>query len=487
MRTTPLFAALLLAASPAAQAEDSGGTFSEVECWVNQRQLPRESLCGVLDVPENHAEPDARRLSIPVIRLGPDDSRHMAIVLGGGGPGARVGIASLAELGYWEQFRIEVLGADRGLILMEQRGAVETPRLKCREMRNEIPWLLSHDLSVAEEMDFQKISAGACLSRLQDSGIGLEHYTTMSSAHDFEILRRELGIAQLDLIGISYGARIAFDLTRSYPASVRQILLDSPTIPQASSLSPIIHFDRLFGQIAEKCLGLNACSRTYGDMRSNIRAAASRLDANPAKVAYRAAGTDAGEMVLNRHRLMASVLLAFYSQGLVSNLPRYLRDLAITGQSKLSSEYASNLAWFYRLDMIEEALYYSITCREMVPFISDEIPPLETAWGAETASRHMKDFCTGTWNVGNPIKPEEIASNGHPMLVLSGTLDPITPDSIVDSTIGGMPGVQHFRLNSTHSTLSNNSCARTVAALFMENPQRRASHPCLERQASNFQ
>ena len=460
-----------------------------VQCKLDELSLPKGSRCAVLSVPEDYTTPAGRgrRLEIPLLQLGPLNPDHMAVVLGGGGPGASVGMGSYGELAFWERFRSVVLGADRGLLLVEQRGVVEEPPLRCKEIRIEVGWVIASNLSIEEEYGVLDSAASACFDRLTGMGIGLQHYTTGASAEDFERLRRALGVERLDLIAVSYSSMIAFELARRHPASVRAMILDSPLIPTREPEHDSVYLDRMFKRLSDKCLSLRSCWTSYGNMSRNLRAAARRMDHAPIRVPVPDTNELRGlNLLLNGHRLISSVELAFYRRDLVDELPQYLYELAVLGNSPRSPEYVSNLVRFYRMENLAEALHYSIVCREQMPFLPSDAPATDIEWSNERNAVYGKQFCADIWNLGHPIKPADIPDDGHPMLFLTGTLDWVTPEEVTIAAIADLADAQHASLNSTHGTLFNNSCALKVAKAFMTNPEANVFHPCLERQAANF-
>lgn len=490
-------ALLSLAADSGAQdldlRSDDASNFLEEPCAIGRAFLPKGTRCGMLVVPENRDAPlgRGRSLLIPVMQLGPLNYSNMAVVLGGGGPGGSVGMGTPPEIEFWERFRAGVLGPDRGLLLVEQRGVDEEPALKCEEIRREVEWVMAADLTTEDESDVMDAAATQCLRRLQGEGVGLRHYTTRASAEDFEDLRRALGIERLDLIAVSYASLIAFDLMERYPGSVRTALFDSPLIPESEPLQDAVYLDRMFSRLSEKCLSLPPCSSSYGDMSRNLRVAARRLAATPATVPI--AGPrprdPGGRMLLNAQRMISTVEFAFYRRELLDQLPRYLHELAIFGDSELAPNYAGNLARFYRLGDLAEALHYSIVCRERIPFVSDAPPESGFEWTLARTLPLAKEFCAGVWNLGDAIEPGNLAklgNSGHPMLFLTGTLDPLTPEEVTVDAIAGMADARHASVNSTHAVLFNNSCALRVASAFMQDPEGIVYDPCLDRQAPNF-
>ena len=65
----------------------------------------------------------------------------------------------------------------------------------------------------------------ACAEKL---GVKRTYFTTPETARDIEDLRLALGVEKLTLLGISYGAKVASEYARRYPASTAALVLDSP-------------------------------------------------------------------------------------------------------------------------------------------------------------------------------------------------------------------------------------------------------------------
>src|SRR5664279_3812178 len=66
----------------------------------------------------------------------------------------------------------------------------------------------------------------ACVARLA-ARAAPQFYTTSVAVRDLEALREALGGARLNLLGISYGTRVAQQYARRYPQAVRTVVLDS--------------------------------------------------------------------------------------------------------------------------------------------------------------------------------------------------------------------------------------------------------------------
>ena len=216
--------------------------------------------------------PASIRLWVAVIHHdGPDAAPTPRIHLPGG-PGFP------ASTG-WVAGTIELDPRDsRTIVVVDERGTGRSePQLTCPEFDEAIPTTAPYEDRVA---DHRRL-ATACRHRLEADGVDLDGYDTVESAADFVELRQALGIDQLVLRGVSYGARLAREIYRQDPAGVAGLLLDSPvTTAPAGPASLITRADDAIDRLAAACAAQPACAAT-GSVDENLAAAAARLDQQP--------------------------------------------------------------------------------------------------------------------------------------------------------------------------------------------------------------
>src|SRR5690606_13994854 len=70
-------------------------------------------------------------------------------------------------------------------------------------------------------------STRTCLEALADKA-DPRFYTTTDAVADLEALRQTLGGPKFNLVGVSYGTRVAQQYLKRHPEGVRSIVLDSP-------------------------------------------------------------------------------------------------------------------------------------------------------------------------------------------------------------------------------------------------------------------
>ena len=123
----------------------------------------------------------------------------------------------------------------------------------------------------------RRADIAACATKL---GTGRTFFNTPETARDLEDLRVQLGVDKLTLLGVSYGANVAGEYARRYPAHTAAVVLDSPTpVDGLDGLDEL----RVLGTprvLREVCFpGL--CSATVSDPEAALTAAAERLQDGP--------------------------------------------------------------------------------------------------------------------------------------------------------------------------------------------------------------
>jgi pimeloyl-ACP methyl ester carboxylesterase len=203
---------------PIASANDSGSSFQDADCPF---PVPNGYTieCGYLIVPENRARNDSGsiQLAVAIVRA-PQASQQPPVLYLAGGPGSSALDEFLSDTEGWDYPFLQT----RDLILLDQRGTgYSFPTLDCPELA---------DADFTEGNPEQE-----CHSRLLAEGIDLTAYNSAENGADVADLRRALGYAEWDLLGISYGTRLALVVMRDQPQGVRSVVLDSPFPPNANT------------------------------------------------------------------------------------------------------------------------------------------------------------------------------------------------------------------------------------------------------------
>jgi pimeloyl-ACP methyl ester carboxylesterase len=459
--------------------------FEEARCPM---ELPADMPvdCGYLVVPEDRSQPDGTqvRLAVAIIRSSAAQPAPDPLFYLEGGPGG----TAMYTLDLWLSSRFV---EQRDVVVFDQRGTGHsTPSLNCPEVSE---WSYSRFLSSPD--GFLRKQILRCHSRLLDEGVNLAMYNSAANAADLNDLRRTLGYEQINLLGISYGTRLALTTMRDQPQHIRSVVLDSTYPPDVNlfaeqSTNTVRAFDALF----DGCAADAECNAAYPNLRNEFYHLVERLNEQPVNVPMSEYGISGGGMLtFSGHDLTGLIFLAMYDTNLIPLLPQLIFELANNDSQMLASLVALTFsglhhapAWANTADGFSEGMYYSVQCHEEMPFSDDA----EVAAAIENASVLQDYFIHGfemdrtmcrIWKVheasNNENKPVQ---SDIPTLVLAGQYDPITPpawgqqaaESLSNSFFYEFPGFGH-------GVSIDDACPESITQAFLNNPVAAPDTTCL--------
>ena len=230
LRSTTL--ALALAGVATAQGE---AVYERGPCPFDGAEGVEGLECGTLTVRERRGLRGGRtlRLAVAVLRSTGADPAPDPLVFLSGGPGGRSveGTPGRTRSAFWSRLRER-----RDLIFFDQRGTgLSEPRF-CPELDTAVAVAPYRNLTASELEAEWVATARTCRAEMEAAGVDLTAYTSAASARDLDDLRRALGYASWNLLGVSYGTRLALEALREAPAGIRAVILDSVLPPDAPSV-----------------------------------------------------------------------------------------------------------------------------------------------------------------------------------------------------------------------------------------------------------
>ena len=206
-------AAPAVPAAPATPVKLGGIAFKP--CSLSS-PLSRDSLeaqCASFSVPEDRSAPNGRRIALNIAWLQatangevlPDPVFFLA-----GGPGQAAVTTYPALDPVFREVRKR-----RHVILVDQRGTGRSNPLDCP---------LPEDDDADSSPEAMQALAAQCAARLSKRA-DLRHYTTTDAVADLDAVRQAIGAAQINLVGVSYGTRVAQQYAMRHPAATRSIVL----------------------------------------------------------------------------------------------------------------------------------------------------------------------------------------------------------------------------------------------------------------------
>jgi pimeloyl-ACP methyl ester carboxylesterase len=156
---------------------------------------------GTITVPENRSKKASRLIHLPFLRVHSSSSKPAEPVFGfAGGPGA--------SNMYWDRAKARTLLPEHDFVLVGYRGMDGSVCLDCTEV-TEVVRKSDSPLS-SESIEKLGHAFTSAAQRLQNSGIDLDGYTILETIEDNESVCRALGYGRINLLGESYGTRIAY-------------------------------------------------------------------------------------------------------------------------------------------------------------------------------------------------------------------------------------------------------------------------------------
>ena len=444
--------------------------------------------CGYLVVPEDRQAPDnGQQVRIHVARVQSDNPNAPAdpIVYLDGGPGGE----SLDPLQFslgptWSDFV-----ANRDMIFFDQRGVgYSEPSLECTETRELTFDVIDEDLPAGEYLSLELDALTRCRQRLLAGGIDLAQYTSEENAADVADLRIALRIDEWNLLGISYGTRLAETVMRDHPEGIRSVILDSTYTPDTDLIeSAPRNFARALDVFFTGCATDQACNAAYPNLDDRLFALVERLDADPLTARVRDVFTqERYDAVVDGQAVLGTVFQGLYSAEIIPVLPQMIAELEQDDTSTLALLATNDLA---NGAFFSYGMHLSVQCNEEVPFTNEA-----AVAAAATSDPRLEDFFAEASNIGpaiypicdmwqsgraNPVENEPVTSD-LPTLVMAGQYDPITPPewgvgaarTLPNSTYVEFPGVGHG------ASLSGD-CPEAIALAFIDNPLAEVDRSCV--------
>jgi pimeloyl-ACP methyl ester carboxylesterase len=424
-----------------------------------------EAQCTQIEVPENRGDPNSRSISlalawVPASREAEPDPIFMIA----GGPGQSAKQAYPLVHGAFRDLR-----RSRDVLLLDARGTGESRPLVCRNAEGEAAITDGDGLEsdTAASIESAREFARRCATTL-GAEADLRHYGTSEHIDDIEAVRKAIGVAKVNLIGISYGTRVAQQYAARYPDATRSLVLDS-VVPNtlvlgnehAANLQSALQAQ--FG----RCRAIEACSKQMGDPTEQLATVSAELRGGGlAPVSYRDATSGEWREEAPTFGHLAVLLRMYaYSPEAATTLPFLLSEAA-------NGRYAAILAQANSMvrsltDQIYHGMQLSVMCTEDGDELSARVEDAGSVIGAEFID-FAKAQCS-VWPRGTrDPRFRQPLSGDLPVLLLSGEYDPVTPPRYADEVLSTLPNGRHLVLRGQGHSVVGIGCMPKLFAQFIE-------------------
>jgi pimeloyl-ACP methyl ester carboxylesterase len=447
-----------------------------------------QAECGDLVVLADRNQPDGPTLRLAVIRLpatGPNPSPTPLVYLAGGpGQAGNVALASFTTA----ESPASQLRENHTLLLLDQRGTgVSQPSLTCPEM-DAVESAPDDGTPSVEETNQRTLAAVRdCYNRLLAEGENLAAYTSAANAADINDLRLALGVAQLDLIGGSYGTRLALTVMRDFPQAVRGAVLSSVLPLQVDLLSgQSLAFNNALETVFATCANDAACNSAFPSLRESFSVAVAQLDAEPVTVRVRSlTGDQIYPLRVDGQVFARAIYFMLLVPPFVPFTPALIDNAAKGDYAAITIPYAN---FFGTSEGISQGMSNSVNCSDEFAFVSEQdfqavqgqiLPELRAA--TQGAFDFAKAQCA-IWNVPqSPAIENQPVVSDVPTLILSGQFDPVTPVSYgaeAARTLGRSTAVE--LLGTSHDPTLASPCGIAIVQSFLQNPAATLDASCAD-------
>jgi len=311
-------------------------------------------------------------------------------------------------------------------------------------------------------------------------------YTTRETALDVEDLRLALGEPKLTLLGVSYGASVAGEYARRFPASTAGLILDSATPVDGQDILARLRSVGLPRVLREVCFP-PSCRNFLSDPTAALRKLVQRLQRRPLRGRVVTTTGRTRSASLNVDDLYGLVALSDTDPILRAELPAAVASGVLGDAAALLRLLAAVDAAGGESDPINEARLLATNCVEgrlpwapdspveprakaLVDFVRATPAEIFAPFGPTVAARNSLAAQCVAWP--STPKPMGVAQRGPdvPVLVLAGREDLRTPLEDARRTASQYPAAKVLAVPGVgHSVLASDptDCARTGIAAFL--------------------
>lgn len=422
-----------------------------------------QAFCAQLLVAEDPARPQQRRIALRIAWLEADIGAGATdpVLFLAGGPGQ-----AATEVAATIDAALAQVRKHRDVFLVDQRGTGGSHPLRCLDAGG-------RPLAVPEQAGVQALVDYA--RRCADSLRGYadpRHYTTAAAVADLDAVRSALGVAQFNLVAVSYGTRVAQQYAARYPAHVRTLILDG-VVPNDLVVGGefATTFEQAIAEQAAQCRVDRICARRFPvDLREQLRQVVQRLRTAPAQVDYRdPISAEPRQALLGADSVGALALAFSYAPQTAALLPLVFDEAAAGRYGALMA--LAELADAQFGSQINLPMQWSVICTED----ADRYRPGSATTGLLGADVARRAFAAcPVWPHG--ARPAGFAAplrSAVPALLLSGEFDPVTPPRYAQRVLGGLDKGRHLVAPGQGHNVMALGCMPQLLARFLDSADAR--------------
>ena len=221
-------------------------------------------------------------------------------------------------------------------------------------------------------------------------------------------------------------------------------------------------------RLLSDCNADPGCNAAYGNFRKDLAAVLTKLDGGPVVFDFFNPRSKVTEQVsLSRNVFAEQLRLMLYNHESMRLIPLMVNSAARGDWSvfaKIKSQSRGNTAF-----AATTGVYFTITCSESVPYITEAEITLHNAGtilGEYRVRRHQQ-ACKEWPRASLPNSYFEPINSSLPVLMLSGDIDPSTPIELAEAASKFLPNGRQIILRNTPHNYGSD-CAQNLIIEFID-------------------
>ena len=365
---------------------------------------------------------------------------------------------------------------ERDILLVDQRGTGRSNPLECVDLEQ-----------ANQETDLSIVRAATklCLESLNGDP---RFYSTSVAVQDLELVREALGYEQLNVYGVSYGTRVALHYLRRFPNSVRTLIIDGVVPPSlVLGANVAINSQETLDGIFARCKREPSCASKFPSLEAHFAELSNELKANPIelKVHHPVTGI-VTPLTLGYGHLAITIRLLAYSPETTALIPLIIEE-AVTNRNFIPIATHALRVISTVTEAINFGMHNSVVCTEDTPFFNygeEVLATLANTYLGREQVDVLNVMCE-EWPKGlmdEDMKEPLMAD--HPILILSGENDPITPPRYGSQVLINFRDAQHVIAPGQGHGVIGRGCLPRLAAEFVESAELESfDSSCVQRLA----
>lgn len=480
----------VLASEPAKPVRYGGLEFTPCSLPSAGRNGSIDARCARMKVPEDHADPKGRQIELAIAWLpakGEAEPDPVFMIAGGPGQSALQSYAMVSAA-------FADVNRSRHVLLLDARGTGGSTPLSCRDTqgRNAITEDSTDEAAMLREAT---AFAERCVKAL-GAKHDLRHYSTVDHIQDLDAVRVAVGAAQVNLVGISYGTRVAQQYAKRYPAQTRSLVLDS-IAPNALVLGSehARNLENALDTHFQRCAAVPACAKQLKAPREALREIRARLESGAVgMVDVRDPRSGEWTQVKPQFGHLSMLLRLYsYSPDFASAMPYVLHEASQGRYEAMMAQSAmitSDLT-----EQIYHGMQLSVSCSEDAADLKADPRDEDSVMGNGLVTL-LQAQCAVWPHKPRPQDSRVPLTGATPVLLISGEFDPVTPPRYGDAVLHalsdlsdpkstltpGLPNARHLVLKGQGHSVLGIGCMPKLFAQFIETKDAKAlDATCLDR------